>query len=363
MARRTGRGVSARGVQSRSISWAYEDRVPFDNITAFSGREGVGKSILQSYMASLWSRGGLEGDCFEKPEPVTFLASEDGIEDTWKPRVEIQKADLDLIHFWKPYGSWDITQLDSLRRYMERNRSRILIIESVIESLPEAKNSSQNSNQAEFVRRCLRPLRQWMRASHGAAIFTMHPPKARAASARDMFQASHAWTAMPRTTLFTEWHPDDYDDPDHERRRVMVRGKGNVGKDPVPLEFFVESTMYTHDDGISQEREYIKELRESTVTRDQLLMTPQQRTGMNKVERAMATIASGLQAGAWMPAAPIRTRLAEMECNSDSTVNKAKQRLGVQSKRQGERWFWMLPPKDNVVKLPARPASQSQGQG
>ncbi len=326
---------NATTVRTKSIHWLWEDWMPLGHIVPVSGREGVGKSIVESWIAAKLTRGELPGDYDCVPCNVMIIASEDGVEDTWKPRLDLHNADLKRVEFWTPPDDWTVKDVHELRGAMMQARAQVVVIETLFEHVPAARGG-ENINSATFARAALGNLRGLMRRRKASCLFTMHPPKASGSDARSMFQASQAWQAVPRTTLFMDWHPEDTDLPDHDRRRVLVRGKGNIGSDPQPLEFRTAARLYRHDDGEVTQREYVADVRSSAVTRDQLLASPRRReNSVTLVDTATALLQRELIGKGEKPAAPILDLLKESGCGSKSTLTAAKERAGIKWRREG----------------------------
>lgn len=334
----------ASSVRSRSLRWAWDGRVPLRYLTAATGREGVGKSILTAWMLARWTHGELRGDLHGEPADVLLLASEDGIEDTWMPRLALADADLDRVHFFTPPASWTVDKADVVQRALQDTGARIVVVEAVYDHLPSGA-AGENANSAQWVRAALRPLKSLMEQADAAGIFTMHPPKGASSDPRTMFQGSQAWSAVPRTTLIVEWHPDDRGLPDHDRRRVLVRGKGNIGKDPVALQFTTAAREFTADDGITTLREFVNDVQVSDVTRERLLQRPDTAHGPTKVDTAAEVIARELPADdEWHPSAPIWEALRAVGIGKEQ-AQQARSALAVRTRKSGFSggWEWSRP--------------------
>lgn len=207
------------------------------------------------------------------------------------------------------------------------------MFDALLDHLP-ASFGGENINSPTFARTALAPLKNLIKELGIVAIVSLHPPKARGAAFRDLVQASQAFSAIPRLGLFFGWHPDDAED-DPDRRRVLVRGKGNLGRNPGALEFRVIGRDHLHDDGTLQEREVVVDVQPSDVTLQQL--TGRSRSGADdhgsKTAHAADIISEQLADGEWHPSEPIAAVLAEHELGSGSVIHGAKQRLGVESRK------------------------------
>ena len=342
--------LRASDVKSRSVRWAWSGRLPIGYLTVTTGEEGLGKSVFAAWAFAQLSWGLLPGEWQGEPANVLVLAGEDGIEDTWKPRLQLAEADLSRVSFlnFQQLGAgWNLRDgLDLLAEVVGYTSAQVVYVDAALDHMPPPKGG-ESINSPTFTRQALMPLKDLMRERDGVGWFSMHPPKARGTSFRELVQASQAFTAIPRVGLLVAWHPEDVEKPEATRRRVLIRGKGNLGRDPGALEFKIVGRQFKHDDETVQEREVVVDVRPSTVTKADLFGKDRQQKP-TKIEQAMDVIRLHLGFGAWTEAASIRERLEEQGLNHNSTVNEATKRLHVEKtnklsgKAQGP-WYWRLP--------------------
>ncbi len=341
--------IHASDVQSRSIRWGWIGRLALGYLTVMTGIEGLGKSVFACWLIARLTHGDLPGEWRGQPVTVLIVAGEDGIADTWKPRLDLAGADPDRVHFLNLAAlgdDWNLRDgIDAIRDAVIETSARVLFIDSALEHMPPAR-AAESINSPTFVRRALSPLRRTVRDLDLIGLFSMHPPKARSADFRDLVQASQAFSAIPRIGLLFAYHPDDEADDPADRRRVVIRGKGNLGRDPGAIEFRIAERPYHHDDGRTTQREVVIDVAPSAVTLADL--APDRATGARpptKAERAADVIRAALPAdGAWHVVAPIRATLEAQGLASRSVMTSATQLAGVESrKRTGEvdgPWEW-----------------------
>lgn len=360
--------VWASSVRSTSIRWAWTGRLAVGYLTVQTGIEGLGKSVFAAWLLARLTRGELEGEWEGTPANVLVVSGEDGISDTWRPRVELADADLDRTAFLNldALGAgWDLRDgIAQLTAAVDQAEARVVFIDAALDHMP-ARKAGESINDPSFVRQAIAPLRTLTREREIVTVFSMHPPKARSGDFRDLVQASQAFTAIPRIGLLFAYHPDDGpDNPD--RRRVLLRGKGNLGRDPGAIEFKVTGQPFTHDDGISTDRELVTDVQPSGVTIADL--APGRMIGTerkpSKTDRAATLIAAALADGAWHAADPIRDRLhTEEGANHNAVVTEAKRRLGVQSRKQAGTmnggWEWQI--AEESAGPPTREESREEG--
>lgn len=351
----------ASAVQSRSIRWAWTGRLAIGYLTVQTGKEGLGKSAFAAWMIARLTRGDLPGDLKDHPVSVLVVAGEDGIADTWKPRVDLAGADLDRVGFLRldqlPV-TWNVRDgITALRQAVTEADARVLFLDAALDHMPPPK-AGESINSPTFVRSAFGPLKRATRELDIVTTFSMHPPKGRSADYRDLVQASQAFSAIPRVGLLFDYHPDDQADSD-DRRRVLLRGKGNIGRDPGALQFRIDGRPYTHDDGCTEEREVVVDVTPCRVTIADL--APEKVIGAReptKTQRAADIIRDHLADGTWHPAAPIITALAAHDLASDSVVKGATRTAGVEKRKQaGVRdgaWTWRLPTDAALTPSPPR---------
>jgi putative DNA primase/helicase len=338
--------VRASDVQSRAIRWLWRGRLAFGYLTVATGLEKIGKSVFWCWVIGGLTRGDLDGGP-DAPADVLVLANEDGIEDTWKPRLDLAGADLERCHFVRVEAlgaAWNVRDgIDRLRQAVTDTGARLVLIDAVLEHVPDAKGG-ENASSATFVRRAMWPLRGLLRAQGVAGVVSLHPPKGRPGPEfRDMVQTSQAWTAVSRLGLLVAWHPDDREFPEDDRRRVVVRGAGNVGRNPGSLEFRVVGRTYVADDGESDEREVVEAVAPSPVgLRDLARDTDEVASADTKVARAAALMSVALGDGEWHPSADVFALLDAAEVGGKATVAAARKRAGVQTRKVGFQgpWEW-----------------------
>jgi len=341
----------ASDVKSRSIRWAWTGRMAIGYLTVQTGIEGIGKSVFDAWMIARWTRGELPGEWRDTPVNVLVVASEDGIADTWKPRLDLAGADTERASFLNIDAlgpEWNVRDgIDPLTAAMREVEARVVFLDALLDHMPYPKGG-ESINSPTFVRGALGPLKRAARELDVVGLYSMHPPKGPRASFRDLVQASQAFAAVPRVGLLFAWHPDDAPNA-VDSRRVLIRGKGNLGRDPGTLEFRVSEREYRHDDGRVTGREVVTDVEPSTVTLADLDPLRHAERQPPKVERATDLIRGALEAlgDGWHLAQPIRDQLAEHDLNHPATVGEATRRVGVKKRKQpgiaGGPWEWSLP--------------------
>lgn len=334
-------------IETRSIRWAWHGRVQLEVLTVWTGEEGLGKSVFAAWLAAQATRGKLEGDWHGKPIDVLVLAGEDGLGDTWAPRLAVADADLKRVHALKLEAlpiTWNICDgIDDLRRAVRASGAKLVVIDALLEHLPPA-SGGENINSAQYVRAALTPLRRLAEELGIAIIFSLHPPKARGHAFRDFVQGSQAFSAIARSGLLFGWHPDDAED-DPLRRRVLIRGKGNHERIPPAITFRVVGKEYRHTgDGVVGEREVVVDVEPSDVTFSRLTARGgSDESRSSKSEETVDILRERLSDGEWHASKPILDGLEALDLKSGSVVTRAKQLAGVESRKTASQWEWRIP--------------------
>jgi len=336
----------ADAVSSRSIRWAWTGRLAVGYLTVITGVEGLGKSVFAAWQVARLTRGDLPGEWQGEPVDVLIVAGEDGIADTWRPRLEIAGADLKRVSFLnldQLPTDWNLRDgIGDVRGALEETDARFVHVDALLDHMPPPKGG-ESINSPTFVRQALGPMKRLVRELEIVLEFCLHPPKARSGDFRDLVQASQAFGAIPRVGLLFSYHPDDAaEDPD--RRRVVLRGKGNLGEDPGALEFRVGSKSYTHDDGRTTKREVVVDVAPSAVVIGDL--APDRMIGARqptKAEQAAEILRDALGDHDWHPAAAIRDQLAAAGLNSGSVRTHALGLARVEKRKTQHAWEWRLP--------------------
>ena len=339
--------ILASGVRSKRVRWLWRGRVPLGYLTISTGESKLGKSTFEALKIAMLTRGELEGEFQGRPQSVLVVAAEDGLADLWKPRLVAVDADLDRVGFIRIPDNWNLRDdVELIDRALEQMPAPSIFIDAVMEHLPEA-HGSENANAATFVRSVLRPAARLAEARGVSISISTHPPKGKPLSFADAYHGSGAFTQVSRSCLLFGWHPDDRELPEDERRRVMLRAAGNIGRNPGAVAFRIGGTVIDLDDGGRDDVGYAYDLRPCSVTARDLLNAD--RLGgpgsssdapASKVEQVAERIAVYLADGEWHPS--IRAEL-EAERFSHGTIADAVKRVADTRKTPGTMngpWQW-----------------------
>ena len=300
------------------------------------GNEGVGKGALLAYLIAKWTLGELEGDLKGTRVHVGIVGDEDDLDQVWTPRLYAAGADLDRVH--------QLTRLDGSPVVIGADRDQIAakvtelgISVLYFDQLLDNLGADVDDWRQKQVREAVAPLRAMARELDIAVLATLHPNK-RGKTFRELMSGTPAFNALSRSSLLLAQHPED------ETRRVLARGKGNLSERPVVLEFVISSHVFPAN-GFEFNVPLVSDVRNSDLDLEDLIDVPAKQ-GVTKIATATELIEAMLpRDGLWHEAKPIYEAMAALEI-SESTTREAKDQLGVEHRRVGQRvdhrveWRW-----------------------
>ncbi len=339
----------ASNVRTRRVEYCWRGRWPIGYLTIQTGEEKIGKTAMFIKGAADLTNGQLDGKFYGQPTAVLIVAVEDALDDMWVPRLVAAGADLELVEFLNiPADGWNVRDgIPLIEQGLEETGAKLVFIDAVMEHLPDPRGG-ENANSTTFVRKCLRPLASMSERRRITSVISTHPPKRRAVSFADFYSASAAFTQVSRACLLFGWHPDDYELPEEQRRRVLLRARANVGRDPGALSFRIDAQWLKLDDGNEDEVPYATDVETCKVTVRDLLRAdrpqapdPEQREP-GKQEQLEQTIAEYLADGGWHPSLSDELK---QDGWKHSTIQAARSKVAKARKQPGTMdgpWQWRL---------------------
>jgi hypothetical protein len=330
-------------IEAKPVAWLWSGRLALGKITLLTGEGGVGKSMLTCDLASRISRGDTLPDGGIAPRgEVFFIGSEDGAEDTVRPRLDAAGADVDrvfLIQGPKPKGeeiaspidlSLHIAKLDRL--LSNHPEAKLLVIDPIMDYLGPATNS----DKATDVRRVLSPLRS-LAEKHQVAIVAMnHLTKQSRGGSKSRSLGSGAFVQVARIELRV------CEDPEDPERRLLLPVKNNLAAAP-GLAYRIKSS----DNGAG-----FAVWEEGTV--DLTIAEVESEGGAedrSAVDEAQAWLLSFLSEGAVK--ASEAKRKANQDGISERTLKRAKKTMEIVTEQRDRCWWWRLPDKWQGFKVNA----------
>jgi AAA domain len=347
----------ASQIPKTRLRWTWRGRLALGYLAVWCGAGDIGKSMFAAWVIKQLNYGLLPGEFEGTPQSVLIVCTEDGRDDMWRPRLEAVGANLDLVEFLNYPRAWNLKDgISWIDNAITGADIPLTFIDALMSHMPEAIGN-ENTRSPTFVRAALEPFADLCKQRKVTGLFGLHPRKAGGDTFADVVQESGVFTQLPRLGLMFGYHPDDLELPQEQQRRVIVRGKGNVGRNPGALSFRIAEKFLDwgdqDPDGTADGVGYITDVQPCDVTERQLLHPkPDARDrDVSKAQVAQEYITLALADGDWHESKPIEERLAAMDITSGSTITTAKENAGVKSrKRPGVThgpWEWQIPHSSN----------------
>ncbi len=308
-------------IAARPIDWIWPWYLARGAITMLEGDPGRGKGFITIDLAARITQGDAMPDGTAGVHgTVLFLTGEDSPEYTERPRLEAAGADLRRVYFLPEKGQgqrWDLTaDAETLEAYVRDAKADLLVIDPISEFLEGVDTNKDNE-----VRRVLAGLRD-IAVHTGCSVLTVrHLNKGTGAAAIYRGGGSIAFTGAARF-VFTVGQ-----DPDDKTRRALATTKNNLTPHAPTLLYRITScgpVGCVTWEGTSD------------LTADDVLQMPRERPKDAAEEFLREALAEG----------PVGQKTLEAQAKaagiSPRTLQRAKENLGVESKRTGTVWEWWL---------------------
>ena len=339
-------------VDAKPLEWLWPGLIPIGKMTLFSGDPGLGKSFVTVDMASRVSRGkqwpvSLGGQLVSQPAgSVVFLACEDDVEDTLRPRLDRANANVSEIHVIDCVQVEDSTKgfaldvdLPLLETMIESiGDVRLLIIDPI-----SAYCGNVDSHKNAEVRGILMPLTS-LAAKHKFAIVAINHLTKGSGKAIYRSLGSVGFAATARVGL------NFYKDPDDENRRLILVTKMNLAKEADGLAYSIDGDA-GEVGSVRWSADAVKMTADEMQAREtEALQKPNSGESQSKVDDATDFIRETLAGG------PVESKRiisdAKEFCISESTLRKAYKRMGGKpEKSPGEKGAWIWPQPPDVSQL------------
>jgi hypothetical protein len=323
-------------IQLEEVTWMWPNFLADRKITIVDGMPGVGKSTLTSEIASRVTT----GQAFPNGEPreprgVVFIAVEDGVADTIKPRVAAAGGNEQHAYFIHIEQDGNEITPD-LERHLGSIREAILEIGNVglliIDPIMALLGNSVDSYRDQDVRKVTTPLARLAEELNLAILIVRHPNKGSSNNALLRGGGSMAFIGSARVGWVVGKHPDNPD------IRVLAISKSNIGTMDASLEFSL-----VNDETYGCAR--IEWIGSSKLTADNLY-EDQNSEEKSLTEEAIDWLREFLVEGG-MDHPTIKREAAKYGI-TDKSLRRAREKLKIETKRQGQGTahtsVWILPP-------------------
>jgi putative DNA primase/helicase len=320
------------------VEWTWKGRLARGKVSLITGNPDLGKSQVAAYCVGRITTGKHWPQGERAPQgSVIILATEDGIADTWVPRLMAAEVDLARVHFVKMViddnGNRRTFNLQSDLDALAKKIAELADVQLIIVDPITAYMGKADTKQTGDVRSIMTAVGDFAEESRVAILALTHPPKAQA-NAMNAFTGSLAFVAGARIAFLITEEPET-------GRKLMLAVKNNVGIKAQGRGYTISAKMVT--DKI--EAPYVVwDDAPVDVTADQAIAAS---CAANKNPGAISEakeFLSATLAGGSVDADEV-IKEAKALGISEITLRRAKSELGVVAAKDSFRgpWQWALP--------------------
>ena len=355
-------GVCVADVEPEPVRWMWPGRLSAGKVHLLDGDPGTGKSTIYSFLAACVTAGVPWPDGALVPASarggVVIVTAEDDVATTIRPRLEAAGADVSRVSVVgvipTPNGAGRLPVLpDDVALIVgecDRIGARLLVFDPVTAYLGDI-----NSHRDSDVRGGLAPLAEAAERAGVAVVLVRHLNKGTGGSALYRGGGSIAFSGLARLVLLAGKVPDD---PTGDRRALAV-AKCNIASFAPTLGYHLESAGPL---GVGRTAWHGP----VPVTADDLVRPPAGPAATPAQDDAVDFLTAALASG---PRLALELYAEAKDAGiSETTLKRAKARLGIEAERRGGAggsgaWYWLpLQAKGAKDSIPD-PLSASSGDG
>lgn len=315
--------VCLADVEPEEVEWLWHPYIPIGKVTSIEGDPGLGKSWLLMAIAAAISKGGegLLGKPAAAPATCLLISAEDGLADTIRPRLDGLGADVNSIYAFDKMPIADEKGVALLEKHIGELRPALVVIDPLVAYM----GGKIDMNKANQTRQIMAGLAQLAEKYRCAIVVLRHLSKGGQDKAIYRGIGSIDITAACRSVLLVAVDPND------GSRRMVAHIKSNLAANGQAIGFAIV-------DGEFQWHGYVDVTPEQMLAPDSV--QNERRSALKEAEAFLCTV---LEKGPRLMTEI--SELADQHGISHSTLRRAKRKLGIDSYKDGEAWFWTLPPK------------------
>jgi hypothetical protein len=342
--------TSAADIPPRPVQWGWEDRLPAAHVSIIAGREGIGKSLLLTWLAAQVTRGILPGVYEGTPRPVFYCATEDSWQHTIVPRLIAAGADLNLVYRVEveaveaAAGGSIAVELTMPRDcdLMAAEIKRLEVGLVALDPLMSVVDRTVDTYNDREMRTVLEPLAR-LADDTGCMIAGLgHFNKSASDDPLNLITGSRAFTAVVRAVLAAVRDPDADDGT-----CIVSQAKNNLGKLDLPnLTYVVREAIIETGEGDARVGRLHFTGESDRSVRD-ILADAGSAKDRSEVAKCMEWLREEL-AGGHRRTKEIESEAREQEF-SGRTLVRARKKLGVQADQlatgtKGRNEWWLSLP-------------------
>ena len=329
-------GVILSEVQPEQVTWLWDRHIPLGKLTVLDGDPGLGKSTVAFDLAArvTCGRSMPDGSGGGQAAGVVILSAEDGLADTIVPRLTAAGADRSRVLALASCPDADgpgehppvlPADIPYIRAAIDRVGARLVIIDPLMAYL----SGDTNSHKDQDIRRVLFQVATMAEDTGAALLVVRHLNKSGGGQAIYRGGGSIGIIGAARSGLLVACDPDD------ENKRVLASTKSNLSRPPDSLTFHLETDP--------EETARVVWDGSSTHSANTLLAVPSTDEERHAIDDAKDLLLTVLRDGP-VVCTQVSTE-AKSAAISERTLRRAKEALGVVSRKDGmaRGWVWSLP--------------------
>jgi len=319
--------IHMEDVVSKEVEWLWYPYIPYGKITIIEGDPGEGKTTLVLKLAAALSRGlplPCDDDKEYEPIHIIYQTSEDGIEDTIKPRLEKAGADCSMIRVIDETDKELSMTDDRLEQAIIETKARLIILDPIQAYI----GATVDMHRANEIRPVLKHLGIIAEKHNCAIILIGHMNKASGSKSTYRGLGSIDIQATARSVLLVARLRDK------PNIRIMAHDKSSLAPAGDAIGFEM-----TEDNGMVCIGPY-------DITIDELLSGNEGR-GKKKLDIAENFIKEYFGTNKVIPSNEIMMEAAKRSIKRN-TLLSAKKKLGITSDKEKAEdgtiyWTWVMP--------------------
>ena len=326
------------------INWLWPGWLAAGKMHILGGQAGTGKTTLALALAATLTAGGRWPDGSRSPRAdVVIWSGEDDPTDTLMPRLLAMGADMRRVHFvagmtadGKRRVFDPASDMDALAAALRAlGTVRLLIVDPIVSAI------STDSHKNSETRRGLQPLVDLAASIKCTLVGITHFSKGtQGREPIDRITGSLAFAAVARVVMVAAKDTE-------QDRRILCRAKSNIGPDDGGFAYELRQDELAAYPGVCASSVLWGEAIEGNA-RDILAQAEAQPEEGGALSNAQDWLRDFLAEGP-QPQREIMSA-ADAFCHSRKTVRRAKDALGIESRKmggdfggRGAKWFWCLP--------------------
>ncbi|MFF7577532.1 AAA family ATPase [Streptomyces sp. NPDC008061] len=342
---RTIKLTSAATIEPEPVVWAWEPepnggRIPAGALTLAAGREGTGKSSFGIWLAARLSCGELPGMFYGTPKNVFYAAVEDSWSRTLVPRLIAAGADLERVFRVDAYDMLHGETMISLPMdvsLIEKAIDEYDVAALIVDPLMSTLGSSTDAHRTQDVRQALEPLVRMAERTKALTLGIAHFNKGNSTDASQLISGSGAFKDLARAVMAFARDRET-------EEQVMTQTKNSLGRLDLPsLSYCIEGYDVATPKGTANVgRLVFTGVSERSV--EDTLAAPVDRDELGERDEAVAWLVDYLTDNGGEASAGDVIKAAEKDGFSKRTLQRARGKAGVQSRKSGfgKGWSWVL---------------------